>query len=105
MGKEINTGLKFYLRWSYNEPKHPTKTMSKFTWETGIDMTILGPKLKFDENTTLTQWRKLEIDKWENLMKDFKKDKKVQSLDFEIIPNEDKIKEVESDVDFIKWID
>lgn len=104
MNKEINTGLNFYLKWSYNEPKHPSKAMTKFTWETGIEMTILGPKLKFDENTTLTQWRKSEIDKWENLMKDFKRDKKVHSLDFEINPTNDKVKEVESDKNFIKWI-
>ena len=105
MSKEVNTGLKFYLKWSYNEPKHPTKANSKFTWDTGIEMTILGPKLKFDENTTLTQWRKSEIDKWENLMKDFKKDKKVHLLDFEVRPNVDRVKEIESDKNFIKWVD
>ena len=96
--------LKFYLKWSYNEPKHPTKTMSEYTWETGIEYTICGAKLKFDENTTFTQWKKSEIDKWENLMKDFKKDKKVHSLGFEINPTDDKVKEVESDKNFIKWV-
>ncbi len=97
--------LKFYLKWSYNEPKHPTKTINKFTWETGIEMTISGPKLKFDENTTLNQWRESEITKWETLMENFKKDKKVISLDMEINPNEEKSKEIELDEDFIKWTD
>lgn len=96
--------LKFYLKWSYNEPKHPTKTMTESTWETGIEMTISGAKLKFDENTTLNQWRESEITKWENLIKDFKKDKKVHSLDFEINPTDDKVKEIESDKNFIKWV-
>ena len=96
--------LKFYLKWSYNEPKHPTKTIHKFTWETGIEMTIDGAKLKFDENTTLNQWRESEIAKWEILMKNFKKDKKVISLDFEINPTDDKVKEIESYKNFIKWI-
>ena len=36
-------------------------------------------------------------------MKDFKKDKKVISLDFEINPTYDKVKEIESDKNFIKW--
>ena len=49
--------LKFYLKWSYNEPKHPTKTMSEYTWETGIEYTIDGAKLKFDENTTFGQFK------------------------------------------------
>lgn len=96
--------LKFYLKWSYNEPKHPTKTIPKSIWETGIEMTISGAKLKFNENTTLNQWRESEITKWENLMKDFKKDKKVHSLGFEINPTDDKVKEIESDKNFIKWV-
>ena len=37
-------------------------------------------------------------------MKDFKKDKKVHSLDFEINPTDDKVKEIESDKNFIKWV-
>ena len=97
--------LKFYLKWSYNEPKHPRETMTEWTWGTGIEMTISGPKLKFDENTTLNQWREGEIDKWENLTSKFKKGKKIQSLDCEINPSLDKIKEIELDKDFIKWVD
>lgn len=97
--------LKFYLKWSYNEPKHPTKVMTKFTWGTGIEMTISGPKLKFDGNTTLNQWREGEIDKWENLTSKFKKGKKIQSLDCEIRPSTRQIEKIESDKDFIKWID
>ena len=37
-------------------------------------------------------------------MKDFKKDKKVMSVDFTIQPNEKKVKEIELDKNFIKWI-
>ena len=58
----------------------------------------------FDEDTTLNQWRAKEIEKWENLMKDFKQDNKVQSLAAVIRPNEEKIKKIESDNNFIKWI-
>jgi len=104
MSKEEFNRLKCFLKWTYDEPKHPQESMTEFTWETGIEMTINGPRLKFDENTTLNQWRESEITKWENLMKDFKKDKKVMSVDFTIQPNEKKVKEIELDKNFIKWI-
>jgi hypothetical protein len=105
MSRKIESGLKFYLKWSYYEPEHPRETMTEWTWETGIEYTISGPKLKFDENTSLSQWKKSEIDRWELLMKNFKKDQKLPKLDSEINPSLDKIKEIELDKDFIKWVD
>jgi hypothetical protein len=79
--------------------------MTEFTWGSGINMTISGPELKFDENTTLSEWRQSEIKKWENLMEDFNKDKRIQQLDFRINPTNNDVEEVESDINFIKWVD
>ena len=105
MSKKIDTGIKYYLMWSYNEPIHPKESMTKFTWDTGIEMTINGPRLMFDENTTLSQWKNSEINKWELLMGNFKKDKKIVSLGSKIKPTEVEIKELESDDNFIRWAD
>jgi hypothetical protein len=97
--------LKCFLKWSYGEPKHPKESMTEFTWGSGINITIAGPELKFDENTTLSEWRQSEIKKWENLMEDFNKGKRIQQLDFRINPNRNDVEEVESDINFIKWVD
>jgi len=97
--------LKFYLKWGYDEPKHPKEVHGEYTWETGIRCDIhKGYILMFDEDTTLNQWRTKEIERWENLMKDFKQDYKVQSLDYAIRPTKEKIKEIESDKNFIQWV-
>lgn len=97
--------VRFYLKWGYNEPQHPKETHGEFTWKTGIGTDLFkGYFLVFDEDTTLNQWRAKEIERWENLMKDFKQDNKVQSLATVIRPNEEKIKDIESDNNFIKWI-
>ena len=96
---------RFYLKWGYNEPRHPKETHGEFTWKTGIGTDLFkGYFLVFDEDTTLNQWKAKEIERWENLMKDFKQDNKVQSLATVIRPNEEKIKDIESDNNFIKWI-
>lgn len=96
---------RFYLKWGYNEPRHPKETYGEFTWKTGIGTDLFkGYFLVFDEDTTLNQWRAKEIERWENLMKDFKQDNKVQSLAAVIRPNEERIKKIESDNNFIKWI-
>lgn len=96
---------RFYLKWGYNEPRHPKETYGEFTWKTGIGTDLFkGYFLVFDEDTTLNQWRAKEIERWETLMKDFKQDNKVQSLAAVIRPNEEKIKKIESDNNFIKWI-
>jgi len=38
-------------------------------------------------------------------MEDFNKDKRIQQLDFRINPTKNDVEEVESDINFIKWVD
>lgn len=95
---------KFFLKWSYGEIRHPQDSMTEYTWQTGIQMTMTGPKLMFDENTTLAQWRESEIKKWEELVAIFKQEKKIKALDFVINPTEEKVKEIEDNENFIRWI-
>ncbi len=118
--KKKNNPLKFFMKWSYGEPKHPKDRYGR-TWNTGIEVLPSGTgaiyQIVFDENTSLDEWRQKEIDRWEGLMKNFKKDKKIYSLDYTKDPNcsyytedsknrmKEEIEEIESDENFIKWID
>jgi hypothetical protein len=89
---------KNYLTWSDIEPKHP-KDVYGISWETGLSWygTINPP------DKSLNQWKKEQIERYENLMKEYHDNGKVRKLNQIFHPTENDIKKIEENDNFIEW--
>ena len=89
---------KFYLTWSKEEPIHPKKVY-KESWNSG--MSWYGPINPSDKS--LNQWKKEQVEKYNQLMKEHKDLGKVKKLNMLFLTTKDYINNIEKDVNFIKW--
>jgi hypothetical protein len=89
---------KFYLTWSEVEPKHP-KEVYGISWETGLSWygTINPP------DKSLNHWKQEQIERYENLMKEYQDNGKIRKLNQIFHPTEENKNRIESDVNFIEW--
>ncbi len=90
--------VKFYLTWSNLEPKHP-KEVYGISWETGLMWygQINSP------DKSLNQWKQEQIERYENLMKEYRDNGKVRKLNQIFHPLESDKNRIESDINFIDW--
>jgi hypothetical protein len=89
---------KFYLTWSEVEPKHP-KEVYGVSWEIGLSWYgTINPTDK-----SLIQFKQEQIERYENLIKEYQDNGKVRKLNQIFHPTEVDKNRIESDVNFIEW--
>lgn len=90
----------FYLKWSFNPPKHP-KEIYKNSWETGISYYgRICPKTE-----SLVDWQKKIIDRYEKLLKEYQDNGRLAQLNSIINPSKEDRMLIEKDPNFIEWVD
>lgn len=90
---------KFYLTYSNEAPKHPSEVYD-INFETGISWYgQINPS-----NISLDDWKNNQLEKHDRLVKELQDKGRIRKLNLLLHPTKESIKQIESRVDFIKWL-